>query len=132
MASVNAFCSCLVILTSVFTHMLPDEVENYLKEIARVLKPGGLCFSTFFLINEESKKGLANNTDFHFPYDYGHYRLMDDKVRSANVAYLEQYLRQRLLMDKPLTIEKIDYGYWCNRKKEDCKDFQDIVLIRKQ
>ena len=81
-----------VILTSVFTHMLPDEVENYLKEIARVLKPGGLCFSTFFLINEESKKGIANNTDFHFPYDYGHYRLMDDKVRSANVAYLEQYL----------------------------------------
>ena len=31
----------VVVLTSVFTHMLPDDVAHYLDEIARVLKPGG-------------------------------------------------------------------------------------------
>jgi ubiquinone/menaquinone biosynthesis C-methylase UbiE len=30
-------------LTSVFTHMLPVEVSNYLTEVHRVLKPGGRC-----------------------------------------------------------------------------------------
>jgi SAM-dependent methyltransferase len=43
-----------VLLTSVFTHLLPDEVENYLSEIERVLAPGGRCFASFFLLNEES------------------------------------------------------------------------------
>ena len=33
-----------VFLASVFTHMLPEGVEHYLSEIARVLKPGGTLF----------------------------------------------------------------------------------------
>lgn len=41
-------------LASVFTHLLPDEVDNYLSEISRVLKPGGRCLCTYFLLNEES------------------------------------------------------------------------------
>ena len=120
-----------VILTSVFTHMMPDEVDNYLGEISRVLIPGGSCFATFFLINGESEKLLSENKSFQFPFDYGHYRLMDKKVKSANVAFKEQYLRQRLLLDKALQIKQIHYGYWCGRNKQSCKDFQDIVLFRK-
>lgn len=121
-----------VLLTSVFTHMLPDEVENYLNEISRVLRPGGICFATFFIVNEASDKYSKENSAFHFPYDYGHYRLMDKKVKSANVAYGENYLRQRLVLDKPLELEAIHYGYWCGREKEGCKDFQDIVLLKKR
>ena len=36
----------VVVLTSVFTHMLPDDVAHYLDEIARVLKPGGRALIT--------------------------------------------------------------------------------------
>lgn len=118
-----------IILTSVFTHMLPEEVDNYLGEIGRVLAPGGRCFATFFIYNHTSDQ--LGNDKFKFPHDYGHYRLMDDKVKSANVAFKEQYLRQRLLMDKPLEIEQIYPGFWCGRNKTECKDFQDIVLLRK-
>ncbi|MBK6391468.1 MAG: class I SAM-dependent methyltransferase [Saprospiraceae bacterium] len=32
---------------SVFTHMLPDEVENYVRQIALVLKPQGKAVMTF-------------------------------------------------------------------------------------
>ncbi len=39
----------VVFLTSVFTHMLPEDVENYLREIRRLLKPDGRCFSTWLL-----------------------------------------------------------------------------------
>jgi len=47
-----------VLLTSVFTHLLPDEVQNYLSEIERVLAPGERCFASFFLLNEESLDSL--------------------------------------------------------------------------
>jgi len=43
-----------VFLTSVFTHMLPQDMENYFSEIARILKRNGRCLMTFFLLNEES------------------------------------------------------------------------------
>ena len=44
----------VVFLTSVFTHMFPPDVKHYLDEISRVLKPGGRCLSSYFLMNEES------------------------------------------------------------------------------
>jgi len=34
--------------------MLAEDVEHYLCEVARVLKTGGRCFITFFLLNESS------------------------------------------------------------------------------
>lgn len=43
-----------VFLTSVFTHMLPPDMEHYLDEIVRVLKPTGRCLITMFLLNAES------------------------------------------------------------------------------
>ena len=41
------------IATSVFTHLYYEEVEAYLKEAARVLKPEGVLFSTFLLFDGE-------------------------------------------------------------------------------
>lgn len=40
----------VIFLVSVVTHLLPKDLENYLTEIARMLKPGGrLVFSTFLM-----------------------------------------------------------------------------------
>ena len=44
------------VLTSVFTHLLPDEVAHYLAELGRVLRPGGRCLATVYLLNEESSR----------------------------------------------------------------------------
>jgi SAM-dependent methyltransferase len=117
-----------VVLTSVFTHMLPDEVHNYLREIRRVLKHGGSCFATFFLWNEETES--LNNPAFTFPYDKGHYRLMDEQVQSANVAFQEADL-MAFINEIGFEVESTHYGYWAGRPKETCKDFQDILILRK-
>jgi SAM-dependent methyltransferase len=45
-----------VLLTSVFTHLLPGDVNHYLGEIARVLVPGGRLFATFFLLDDEARE----------------------------------------------------------------------------
>jgi len=42
-------------LVSVFTHMIPPKIQNYVKEISRVLKEGGRCFVTFFLLQNNSE-----------------------------------------------------------------------------
>lgn len=47
-----------VFLTSVFTHMYAEDLENYLAEVSRVLRPGGTCLITFFLINEDSQQQI--------------------------------------------------------------------------
>lgn len=121
----------LVILTSVFTHMLPNEVANYLGEISRVLKPGGRCFATFFLWNEEAARLSRGNPHFSFPYDHGYYRLMDEQVQAANVAYEEGRLRQEMIEAAGLEVEQAHYGYWAGREKEGCRDFQDILVLYK-
>ena len=46
--------------TSVFTHMLAPEVDHYLAEIERVLRPGGCVFATFFLLNPRSVEAVAS------------------------------------------------------------------------
>lgn len=119
---------CVVVI-SVFTHMLPEEVSRYLHEISRVLKPQGRCLATFFILNEESKSLMQNQHHFHFPHDYGHYRLMSERVKAANVAFEEGFL-SKASADAGLHIEKFFPGYWCGRDKEMCKDFQDILVLK--
>jgi hypothetical protein len=43
--------------------MLPDGVENYLGEVARVLQPGGRVLATFFILNEASLARLNERED---------------------------------------------------------------------
>lgn len=126
-----------VILTSVFTHMLPNQVSNYLREIQRVLRPGGHVFATFFLLNEENQDRQEGIGNFQFPYDRGDYRLMDEHVESANVAFRESFLRDLIRRIRAeasgsgLKLQQIHHGYWGDRPKDGRLDFQDIVVLEK-
>ena len=122
----NAFDFCF--LTSVFTHMTDKQVENYLKEIHRVLKPEGRCLATFFILNEIAKHD--SNPEFQFPYDFGHYRLMDEKVTSANVAYEQSYLED-FANQIGLKIKDFHFGFWSHQRKAEALSFQDIVIFEK-
>jgi SAM-dependent methyltransferase len=42
----------LVIAFSVFTHLIQEHAEYYLREAARILSPGGVFFSTWFLFDK--------------------------------------------------------------------------------
>ncbi|MCX6352867.1 MAG: class I SAM-dependent methyltransferase [Bacteroidetes bacterium] len=115
-----------IFLTSVFMNMMPDEIENYLKQIGKMLKPGGKCFITAFLLNEESIKNLnAAKSAINFNYDFGNYKLHNAITRSFKVAYNEDYLTS-LLSKSGMSATTIHHGKWSG--KSDGLAFQDIVI----
>ena len=117
-------------LFSVFTHMQPDEVDNYLSEIYRVLRPGGKCLATFFVYNDELEKALNENlVSMSFDYDKGNYRLMNEKVKAANVAFKESYLKG-LITNHGLKINNVIDGFWKTGRVGD-DEFQDIYVLEK-
>lgn len=116
-----------VFLTSVFTHMLPQDVENYLSEIGRVLKTDKKCFITVFLLNEESSKliGIKSSTiDFRFKLDGC--RTVDKVIPERAVAYDEKFIRKLYEKYKLNIVEPIHYGSWCGRS--NFLNYQDIII----
>ncbi len=118
----------LVILTSVFTHMQPEAVKNYLDETTRVLKPGGHCFATFFLITKTSESYLDQSPNPFFPYRYDDYFLHNDRVKDANIAYRYAYIK-RMVKQSGLTVKSLYEGWWAGKNKEACVNFQDVLIM---
>jgi SAM-dependent methyltransferase len=114
-----------VLLASVFTHMLPGEVEQYLREISRVLAPGGTCIASFFLVNDETRRGVEQRTSFMsfgVRHDSGVCYLHDAAVPEAAVAYEESFVRAA--HDRAgLRIRDIHRGGWWSGNA----DAQDVV-----
>lgn len=116
---------------SVFTHLLPEETENYFSQIRRVIKPGGHAVLTFFLLDEEAHRLMVKNKNgLQFLFHFGHYSLMNLGVRSANVAYQRKYIYDRV-EESNLKIIKEIKGSWCGREKSHYLDFQDILVLHK-
>jgi SAM-dependent methyltransferase len=102
-----------VFLTSVFTHMLPEDLCNYVAEIGRVLKPNGKCFASFFLLTAESLRGMETpETGRRFPYEQdAHCRVADLDWPEDAVAYDESFVRG-LFEKAGLGIDEVVYGSW--------------------
>jgi SAM-dependent methyltransferase len=120
----------LIFLTSVFTHMLKDDLTRYIGEIARTLKPGGTVLMTFFLLNEESRRLREISTRFKFRHRFGRggIRVEDPARPEGAVAYPEEMARA-ILQDHGLEVQQILFGSWCGRK--NTVSGQDIVIGRK-
>ncbi len=122
----------LAIATSVFTHMLPEEVMRYMEEIHRVLKTGGQAYLTFFILNSTSSEQMKRKgNEFHFQYDHGTFRLMNEEVKSANVAYDEDHVFNTMIPPGKFKIESVEYGTWSTMQKGNPIAFQDRVVIAK-
>jgi len=120
-----------VFMTSVFTHLLPLEVENYLKETSRVLKPGGRCMITWFILNEESQKLIAENQSrMNFKYEYAGYTTIDESLPEVGVGFQESYIKSVYEINGLSVVQPIYFGSWSGRK--DFVDYQDIILALKK
>lgn len=121
-----------VLLTSVFTHMMPADVENYLKEISRVMKKGGTCFITFFVLNDENisliKAGKMQQ-NFDFKHDYGSYALVYDNDPEYAIGFKLDYIEKIYAQNELRVKSPVLYGAWSGREKS--YSFQDVIIAKK-
>lgn len=86
----------VVYLYSVFSHLLEPDVRSYLHLIARLLRPGGVCFTTMF-VEDDVPPATENPADFG-PFDWSgplHCVLYDrhhwhEMLASADLAVLRE------------------------------------------
>lgn len=103
-----------IFLGSVFTHMLPDAVEHYLHEIARLLAADGVCVASYFLLNDDTRASLESGhsfISFRVQHSSGLCRLHDATVPDAAVALEETFVR-RIHEQVGLRIRDIRRGKW--------------------
>ena len=122
----------LVVLISVFTHMLPAEMEHYVAEISRVLKREGKCFATYSLLDGESLRTMEAGESQRRFTSVGPHWVVDTKVPELAVAYEESFVRN--LYQRYGHSCNVHYGTWSGRPTppDDPPRFdQDFVLTTK-
>ena len=120
----------IVYLTSVFSHMRPGEIRSYLDETARVMKPNGRCFATYYLINDFTETQLASNkATQNFRYDFGDFLSTHKRTPEHAIGVYESMIRTfyeevGLVIDEPIL-----YGSWSVGEKRF--SYQDVILATK-
>jgi SAM-dependent methyltransferase len=118
------------IVSSVFTHMLPDEIETYTAEVARVLKRGGRCYVTAFLFDEAGAAAVAGGTTiFDFRHPIGPCLTFDREHPERGIACRKQWLLG-LLERHGLRVGVVRNGTW--RSVRSYEVVQDCVVATKR
>lgn len=125
-----------VLLASIFTHLMPAVVEHYLDEISRVLKPGGTCFATYYLMDPrvlDLSRDTPAALKFHRMTLDGPAWTTDPGNPEAVVGYdLDHVLY--LYAVRALAIAGLHRGRWpvvYPVLMPEARSYQDIVVARR-
>jgi SAM-dependent methyltransferase len=117
-------CFDFVIASSVFTHMLEAEVTNYVREAARVLRPGGHFFASFFLVDEAAKPIGPFHSEAHGAL------VVDPRIPEAAVAHPVARVKSIFAANSlEVDDERIYRGTWTGRPGG--RSYQDLLIARK-
>jgi SAM-dependent methyltransferase len=119
----------LILLKSVFTHMMTDEVENYIAQLPALLSKEGKCVATFFLLNERQRlfRERGKNQILFHPQDDSVAFAQPD-IPEAIVAFDELSVVQ-MLQKHGLKVNASHYGTWSGDKS--CTSHQDILILQR-
>jgi len=115
---------------SLFTHLLPDALANYVAELARVLEPGGRVLVTFFLLNDDSLSLIeGGEAALDFAHERDGYRVNWAKEPESAVAYPQRDVIT-LFERAGFRIDDVHPGSWAGRT--GCTSFQDLLVCHKR
>jgi SAM-dependent methyltransferase len=122
----------LVFANSLFTHLLQADVENYAREITRVMKPGGRTLLTFFILDDEAEALVrAGEARWSLRYRRGAAHV-EKRNRPESVVAYEKHFVHTLFESCGLDV-KILPGAWSGRADHHAAfGRKDIVIGRKQ
>jgi SAM-dependent methyltransferase len=119
----------LAILCSVLTHMLPDAIENYLRQTARILVPGGSAFISVLLFDFAAEIAVRNGTTiFDFRHQIGPCLTFDPQHPEEGIACGEAWFFQAIECSG-LRVANMRRGNW--RDVSSYAITQDYVLAEK-
>jgi ubiquinone/menaquinone biosynthesis C-methylase UbiE len=116
-----------VIMTSVVTHLPPDEVLVYLSEVARMLKPGGRLFMTAFVVDGIAAANASGRRDHRLAFvreGDGPCWGVPDLPPLAAVGFDDGFLDQAL-EKAGLVITMKSFGHW---RGQDADHYQDLYV----
>jgi SAM-dependent methyltransferase len=120
----------IAVFCSVFTHLVADDTAAYLKLLARTLKPGGLVWGTWFMMDDEARAlVLEGKTTLKFNIDGEQTFFLDAERKSTLAVAYERPCIERLFADHGFTVDFVDTGLWCARDKA-AGGYQDLVIAR--
>lgn len=120
-----------VFLTSVFSHMPPDEIDAYLTEISRVLKPGARSFITYYLLDDFALEQIRQrHASQPFYYEFEGFLSTSSSTPENTIAVPEGTIRQFYVRHDMEIEEPIRYGAWPGRERY--LSYQDVVIAHKR
>lgn len=118
----------LIILTSVFTHMYPDDISHYLGECRRLLAAGGRIYATFFVMNDRQ---ASRPNRYPLPHELTPFcRCMSTDDPLHVIAYSEGWLRDQFDAAGLAIDGDIRLGSWSG--EPEAFDFQDTVILTRR
>jgi SAM-dependent methyltransferase len=119
----------LAIATSLFTHLSAAATVNYIREISRVLEPGGRLFASFFVLDNESREALATGPtapSFTSPFEHG--MLANPANPDFAVAFDAEWLHP-VFLAAGFEITAYAQGLW---RRTAGPTHQDLVVARRK
>jgi SAM-dependent methyltransferase len=120
--------------TSLFTHLVLADFQNYIQEMSRVMRPGATCWNTYLLLDKVALVNLEHlnqqNTRHKLPFE-----VEGGRVRSLDNPEAQIGLYEDIVFEthEACGLEIIDtrYGPWSGRTENVRAGGQDVVIARK-
>ena len=119
-----------IIMTSVVTHLPDEEVSAYLREVERLLAPGGRLFMTAFVVDKVAQENVSNKRDARLGfqrYDEGPCWFVPELPPLAAVGFDDGFL-DRALTGAGLTTITKSFGHWRGVSSDH---YQDLFVAEK-
>jgi len=124
-----------IALGSVLTHIFEDEIIHYFREFARVLKPDGLVWATFFLYSEEivARSRIQNATPYNLRFEYANGDgcfVNDATYPTGGVAYTNDAMQRIIKKSGLRMVRPFLKGSWSGYYPlEETDDGQDVAIL---
>ncbi|SKA83097.1 Methyltransferase domain-containing protein [Paucidesulfovibrio gracilis DSM 16080] len=118
----------LVLLNSVFTHMLPEDMIAYMKQIARVLDHCGRAYVTWFLIDDESRRlDRETSVGVYLRHGVGPCRLQNRQDPEEAIGYDISFVHH-VVRHAGLRLADVRRGSWRGIRSGH---YQDVTILEK-
>lgn len=122
----------VVYAASLFTHLLPVETSRYFHETRRVLRAGGKCLFSVFLLDHYRGPGTTNSRAYEpeYPLAGADGVAVRDPARPDDLVAYSRSTLEALAAAAGLRVEKVWPGLWSESPGPALNEQDLLVLVR--